>query len=381
YGGGDYKGTPEMISTLCNNAPKAVEWLADLGMKFRPSCTTVAGGLYQRSHASGGGLMGAGYIATLQDFCTKNGVELLMDTKAEEILMENGRAVGVRSTSGADTVITHATKGVILATGGFGANVAMREKYNTLWPRMDESIPTTNAPSITGDGIVMAEAIGAKLINMEDIQCLPFGDPKDGGLGGLIIRQPESAIFVNKEGKRFVSEYERRDVMTRALLEQTDTYMYIILDKSSYENADTKTSFSTTIGEEVAAGRTFMADTIEDLAKQIGLDPAVLKATVDEYNAGVDADKDAFGKNPMKRIDTAPFYANPRVPTVHHTMGGVQITTSAEVVDANGKLIPGLFAAGEVTGGVHGTNRLGGNAIADIIVFGRIAGTSAAAAK
>lgn len=126
-------------------------------------------------------------------------------------------------------------------------------------------------------------------------------------------------------------------------------------------------------------GRAYKADTLEDLAKQIGVEPENLVKAVEAFNASVDGAEDEFGRTLfMDKLDTAPFYAGKRVPTVHHTMGGIKITPETRVVDQNGEIIKGLFAAGEVTGGIHGSNRLGGNALADVHTFGRIAGATAA---
>jgi succinate dehydrogenase/fumarate reductase flavoprotein subunit len=207
-----------------------------------------------------------------------------------------------------------------------------------------------------------------------------MGDPQTGSLSGNIEQAVENRIFVNKDGKRFVDEGARRDVMTKALFEQKDAYMWVILDSHNYPTGATKNNFNESIDELVAAKRAFKADTIEDLAKQIGVDPANLVNAVKEFNTHVDGKtKDAFGRTLYQyKIDTPPYYAGARVPTVHHTMGGLEINKNAEVIDTKGAVIPGLYAAGEVTGGIHGTNRLGGNALADINVFGRIAGTNAA---
>ena len=165
-------------------------------------------------------------------------------------------------------------------------------------------------------------------------------------------------------------------------MEQTDQFMWTLVDKHSYPTGDTKNNFNESIDELVAAGRAYKADTLEDLAKQIGVDPANFVKAVEEFNKAVDAGNDPFGRTLFdQKIDTAPFYAAKRVPTVHHTMGGIQINTKSEVLNAEGNVIPGLYAAGEVTGGIHGANRLGGNALADINTFGRIAGKNAALAE
>lgn len=218
---------------------------------------------------------------------------------------------------------------------------------------------------------------------MENIQLLPMGDPETGSLSGNIEMGVENRIFVNDEGKRFVDEGARRDVMTAALFEQTNNHMWIVLDSHDYPTGDEKNNFNESVNELIAAGRAFKGETLEELAGKIGVDPANLTAAVEDFNKHVDSkEKDSFGRTLYKdKIDKGPFYAAPRIPTVHHTMGGVKINKDAQVIDKNEKVIPGLYAAGEVTGGIHGTNRLGGNALTDILVFGRIAGASAAQAK
>lgn len=378
--GGDNKANPDLVHVLVDNAYPTLEWLESKGMQFKDTVQTITGGLFDRGHTCVEPL-GTGYINALSADATKNGAEIIMEAKATELITDGGRVTGVKAECvNGDTLTLTANKGVIIASGGFGANVELREKVNTMWPSLGANIPTTNSPAITGDGLFLAESVGANLINLEDIQLLPLGDPNNGSLKGKIGKIPSDFIFVNKEGKRFVAEDARRDVMSKGLLEQTDAYMYIIDDGDSYPTADTNTNFDVTVGDMVAQGTVFMADTVEDLAKQIGIDPATLAATLEEYNKCVDAKEDKVtGKKTFtNKIDKAPYYACPRVPTVHHTMGGIEINVNTEVLDKNGAAIPGLYAAGEVTGGIHGTNRLGGNAIADAMVFGRIAGKTVA---
>ena len=274
-------------------------------------------------------------------------------------------------------MILNAKKAVVLASGGFAASKEMRKKYNSL---LNENLGTTNNPANTGDGITMAEKANANLIGMEYIQCLPLGNPETGGLNGWIGGIGVEYYYqVNKSGKRFMAEDGRRDVMTKALLEQPGSFSYVIAD-SHVTFKDGKNLWGDDVEKLVADKKIFRADTIEDLAKQIGIDPAVLKQTNDAFNKAVEAGKDnEFGRSLFgQKMDKAPFYASPRMPTVHHTMGGIEINLDTQVLDKNGNVIPGLYAAGEVTGGIHGKNRLGGNALVDIHVFGRIAGTNAA---
>lgn len=219
---------------------------------------------------------------------------------------------------------------------------------------------------------------------------LPLGDPKTGSLSGNIEHAVESRIFVNLDGNRFVNEGGRRDEMTLELFDQKDATMYIVMDSDTYPNGDENNNFGKRICDLVAAGRAFKADTLEKLAELMGVPAENLIQSVNEYNrhclgGDLEGQADEFGRtlftdtNKVNNgINNPPYYAAKRVPTVHHTMGGVEINDNAEVLDTNGKVIPGLFAAGEVTGGIHGTNRLGGNALTDTVVFGRIAGKNAA---
>lgn len=383
YEGGDRLGKPEMVRTLVEKAYPALEWLESIGMKFKNDIFTVLGSLWPRSHKPEKPL-GTGYIETYMNYINQHGseIEVMLSTRATELIVENGRVVGVEGENAEGTVTAKANNGIIIATGGFGANINARNYYNNIWPALT-NIKTTNRPGSTGDGMWMAEKIGANLIGMEQIQLLPTGDPETGSLSGNIGQDVENRIFVNKDGNRFVDEGARRDVMTKALFGQKDSFMWVILDKHSYPTVDTKNNFNETIGQLVEEGRAFKADTLEELAKQIGVDPANLVKSVETFNKAVEKKiDDPLGRTLFAdRIDTAPFYAGARVPTVHHTMGGIEINTRAQVLDKKGNIIPGLFAAGEATGGIHGSNRLGGNAIPDTVVFGKIAGESAAKAE
>lgn len=377
--GGDNKGNPVLVRILVDNAYDAIVWLEELGMKFNDEVFTVLGGMWPRAHKPSTPL-GTGFISTYENYIANNeGITVLLNTTALELIVEEGRVVGVKAEDLDSDVILNANNGVIMATGGFSSNSAMLEKYNEVWPSLANA-KTTNHPGATGDGLVMAEAIGASLIGLSDIQLLPMGDPITGSLRGNIEQGVENRIFVNKEGNRFVDEGARRDVMTRALMEQTDSWLWIVLDAKNYPTKDTKNNFNETIDDLITQGRAFKGDTLEELAEQIGVDAENLKKAVEEFNQAVASGKpDAFGRTLFGApIDTPPYYAAARIPTVHHTMGGIEINEFTQVLNTKGEIIPGLFAAGEVTGGIHGSNRLGGNALADIAVFGRIAGENAA---
>ena len=370
YTGGDKEGKIKLIYTLVNNANKGIDWLESMGMGFEDEIFTVLGALWPRSHAPSKPV-GTGFITTMREQAEKNGVEIFLNTKADQLIKEGGRVVGVKASTEDGSFELRASKGVVMAAGGFAANVEMRKKYN---PLLDEKTKTTNHPGATGDGIVMAENVDAALVGMEHIQSLPLGDPETGSLTGWAGMSVENYIFVNKNGNRFVSEADRRDVMTNALIDQPDSFMYIVCDAHSMP-AGSKNSFNETIEELVAKGKTLKAMTIEGLAEKMNVDPDAFAETIEKYNQAVETGEDEFGKTLFdKKLNKPPYYASPRVPTAHHTMGGIKINSDTQVIDKDGNIIPGFFAAGEVTGGIHGTNRLGGNALPDTIVYGRIAG-------
>ena len=231
---------------------------------------------------------------------------------------------------------------------------------------------TTSAPGITGDGIVMAEQVGADLVDIEQIQLHPTVEQKTSMLITESVRG-DGAILVNQDGKRFTDELLTRDVVSAAELEQPGSYAYIIFDQRLREGLKATEKY-------ISTGITVEGETIEDLAEKIDVDPKTLAETLSKWNQYV-ADKNDpdFGRTTgmEKDLSQAPYYAIKIAPGIHHTMGGVHIDTSAEVIDKDGNKIPGLFATGEVVGGVHGGNRIGGNAVADIVVFGKIASDSA----
>ncbi len=381
--GGDNQGDPELVRTMVENAWSGVEWLQGLGMGFQDGVFTVTGGMWPRAHKPVDPV-GTGFFNTYENYMeSHDGLDIMLNTEALEILADDsGRITTVIAEGETGNKITlHANKAVIVATGGFAKNVELREKYNTIWPNLGENVKSTNHGGATGDVIPMLEALGADLIQMENIQLLPLGDPETGSLSGNIEHDVERRIFINKEGNRFVNEGGRRDEMTLALFEQTDNYMWIVMDSDCYPTGDEKNNFNESVNELIDQGRAVKGDTVAELAKAMNVPEENLTAAINDFNAHVESkEADAFGRTLYSTaIDNGPFYAAPRVPTVHHTMGGVKINTKTQVLDKEGNPIPGLYAAGEVTGGIHGANRLGGNALTDTVVFGRIAGAEAAA--
>ncbi len=389
--GGDKIADLDLVTVLCSNALDGLHWLESMGMEFDGTITQGVGSLYRRTHSA---VMpnGTGYIKCFTDnLAQKENVSIIMETEGKSLVTdENGAVVGVIA-QGRDgqTITLHADKGVVLATGGFAGNVDMRVKYcqGEKWPDLGPGLITSNMPAITGDGILMAEAVGAALVDMDQIQLLQVCNPWTGVTSDVITGGVDACIYVNQEGNRFVREDGRRDVISAAILAQPGGRMYTIHNYTVVDDPDTYTTLGgrtvTSLIEEGLYG--FVeADTLEELAEKIDVPFDNLKASIDTYNAHVhngDA-VDEFGRELLTTaLEGGPWYAYPRAPAAHHTMGGVKINTDAHVLDTQDQPIPGLYAAGEVTGGIHGGNRLGGNAIVDFTVFGRIAGASAALGK
>ena len=389
--GGDYQGDPELVMTLVSNAWDAIEWTKSLGMEWggEDKVFTVSGGLWPRAWKPVM-VAGTGFFDTYTKYINANPdtMSLMLNTKAEQILVDdNGAACGIVCTGETGNTITIKANSVVVATGGFSKNVELRMAYDAIWGVLDASVKSTNHEGATGDGVKMLQALQADFIQMGNIQLLPLGDPVTGSLSGNIEHGVDSRIFVNKSGLRYGDEGGRRDDMTRDLFAQEDATMWIVMDSDTYPTGDELNNFGETANQLVEAGRAVKADTLDELAALMGVDAENLKATIAEYNrhctgGDLEGQADEFGRTLFGApIDNGPFYAGARVPTVHHTMGGVRIDTKCRVYNENGEIIENLYAAGEVTGGIHGTNRLGGNALTDTVVFGRIAGESAALSK
>ena len=321
---------------------------------------------------------GAGVVSSLSESFTTGGGTLMTNTPATELIVEDGVVKGVKASDETKNYTINA-KAVILATGGFGANGDMVKEYNTYWPAIPEGIKTTNVAGATGDGIELGLQAKASLTGMGMVQLMPTASAVTGQLADGLLVPSQYYMFVNQEGNRFVNEYAERDVLASAALSQTDGVFYHIADQNMIPTLQNKAT-QEQVDAMAEKGILYKADSLEALAEQIGCPSENLIASVDKYNSYVDAGNDPdFGKNVFgSKIETAPFYAVIEKPSVHHTMGGLTINTEAQVLNEAGEAIQGLYAAGEVTGGIHGGNRVGGNAIADIMVFGRIAGANAA---
>ncbi len=376
--GQEIHGNYALVKQLTDNALGSVEWLTEIGVPFeRDDVSMPVGALWRRGHKPEGN-EGFAFISVLKPYVEEYGGLILTETPAKELLVEDGKITGaIGQNAKGDKVIVHA-KATIITSGGFGANTKMLQKYNTYWTEIADDIKTSNSPAITGDGILLGESVGADLVGMGFSQLMPTSDPETGGLFSGLQVPPANFVMVDTEGKRFVNEFGSRDELAQAAINVGGLF-YLIADdlikETAYNTSQEK------IDQQVAAGTLFRDDTIEGLAEQLGMDPAVLADTIAKYNSYVDAGEDPeFHKSAFAlKVVQAPFYATPRKPAVHHTMGGLKIDTEARVINTDGQVIPGLFAAGEVAGGIHAGNRLGGNALTDIFTFGRIAAITALA--
>ena len=370
--GGKGINDPALVETLCSNSADAIDWLDEHGITLH-SVSSFGGASVKRIHrpvdAEGKTVsVGSYMIPLLEENCEKAGVQILLNTTANEILTDaSGAAVGIKATGSTGETVTVNAKAVVLTTGGFGANLDMVVEYK---PEL-KGFMTTNAAGAQGQGIEMATAIGAGTVDMDQIQIHPTVEANTAALITEGLRG-DGAVLINAEGKRFIDEVGTRDVVSAAEIAQTGSYSWLVVDQAMVDA-------SSVIQGYIKKGYTVTGETYEELGKAMGVDEAAFAETMNTWNGYVEAKNDPdFGRTSFaNKLDTAPYYAIKVTAGVHHTMGGLKINTNTEVLNENGEVIPGLFAAGEVTGGVHGANRLGGNAVADFTVFGRIAGAAA----
>ncbi len=373
--GGSGLNDPELVKTLCEDSEDAIDWLDQNGVTLH-NVAQFGGASVKRIHRpvddEGKTLsVGSYMIPILEKDLEDRGVQVLYSTTAEKILMEDGAAAGIEATAKDGSKVTVHAKAVVIAAGGFGANNDMVSKYN-------ESLKgyiSTNAPGIQGQGITMGEEVGAATVDMEQIQLHPTVHVAEDGSANLITEglRGDGAILVNKEGKRFYDEVSTRDKVSAAENEQTDGVVWLIVDQKMYDASKVIQGYD-------SKGWMVSGSSAEELAAQMGVDAATLSETITKWNECVANKSDEeFGRTSFAEPLEDTLYALTVQPGVHHTMGGLKINTETEVLTEDGTAIPGLYAAGEVTGGVHGSNRLGGNAVADFTVFGRIAGQQAAA--
>ncbi len=401
----------DLARVLAEQALPSFEWMGEIGLNAvygkatqengSTGLSTVLGAMWPRTHTF---MSGAERIPQMEKVAKENGVVIYTETRGTELLVDaNGKVVGAKAEQADGTKITiNTTKGVVLATGGYAANAAMVKKYDKYWGEdLSDRTLSTNLGTNKGDGIVMAEAIGAGLTGMEVAQMMPSSSPVKGTMTDGIWGDAAAQIWIDGQGNRFVNEYAERDVLAKASLKLDNGIFYIIYAGRGDSNNPSQFLKGTEIDARIQAmvdgGHIWVGNTLAEVAEAsktsaAGVAPAfteeALRATIEKYNTYVtNQHDDDFGKEviaggiDLEALDADPntyICISPRKASLHHTMGGVVIDTEARVLKADGTAIEGLWAAGEVAGGIHAGNRLGGNAIADIFTYGQIAGRNAA---
>lgn len=379
--GGDNRGDPELVNVIANGVFDAAQWLTyEGGVSWEHDLLFFGGHSVKRSIIPTGHIGNAMTTKLTTRAKSIDNITLIDNTKATALVQDASGAIsGVK----AENTVTgdaydFTCKAVVLACGGFGANVEMRAKAN---PEFGEQFNSTDSVGAQGDGLTMASDIGAELLDMELIQTYPICDVDNGALLYLDdMRLDERTVMFNKEGKRFVEELDRRDVLSKAILAQTGEQAYEIWDQKAADDTKVVDIHSDEFENLTSRNLCAKADTLEEACEPFGIDAAELKKTIDTWNGYVDAGKDEeFNyRGTLNKIDTPPYYIMVYKPAVHYTMGGLHINTDAQVISTSGEPIPGLYAAGEVAGHKMGTNRLGSTSMADIYTFGRVAGDNAA---
>lgn len=387
--GGDYYNLPELVEVMANGAEPALNWMIDEGgAQVRPTVTRAGGHTAYRTHSAVAGV-GREYTEALRKIGEKRGVQIILNSEVTWIWRKDvdpeSPVLGIEIKRGRKTLNIKAEKAVVLASGGFSRDLKMRLAHN---PRLVESFNCTNQPGATGEMIRYAQYVGADTLQLNFIQLYPFAEPETGILDTPAVYPFNGPgygiVYVSKAGSRFVNELERRDVCAFAQInlgpDAKPTYSIfnegmVLKMGGSHEE----------VAAGVAKGRFLKADSIVELAGKMKIPTDALVATIDKHNKYIEEGKDPdFNKSMTKAmipLTQGPFYAVAQWPAVHHCMGGIRINPQAQVIDVFSKVIPGLYAAGEVAGGIHGSNRLGSNAIPDAVSFGRVAGTNAAKEK
>jgi len=367
--GGQFKNNTVLLKEFIERAPQAVEWLAEHNIEL--SDITITGGMsIDRTHrpadrSAVGGFLISGLVKNLN----KRNIDVMLDTSVTEIRYADGAVQGVNLLNDENEVLVVNAKSVIVATGGFSANRDMVVKYR---PELDGFV-TTNHKGATGSGIAILQDIGAGTVDMGEIQIHPTVEQTTSYLISEAIRGG-GAILVSQAGKRFFNEMETRDKVSANIIALPEKFAYVVFDEQVRLN-------NKAADEYIAKGFVISGNSPRELAAKLEMNSDAFLATLESYNVAVDKQDDVeFGRRTALRhpINQGPFYAIRIAPGVHHTMGGVTINTDTCVLDAQQQILGGAFAAGEVVGGIHGGNRIGGNAVADIIIFGILAGQNAA---
>ena len=368
--GGKQKNIPSLVRSLVDNAAPTVAWLSSLGADLS-DVGLMGGSSVKRTHRpQGGTAIGAHLMKVLKEASVKANVEIRTSNKVTGLLTTGGTVTGVTVENADGSTYRLQAKAVVIATGGFGANLQMVTTYQ---PSLT-GFATLNHPGATGDAFDWLTAVGGSTIQMSYIQIHPTAEAENHILITEAVRG-NGAILVNHDGQRFVNEMDTRDVVSAAILAQPSEEAFLIFDQAVRQSL---ASIETYANQHLMTEGTDAAS----LAEKTGLPPSAFATTLDRYTAFYQAGKDDdFGRSSTQMtapLDTPPYYAIRVKPAIHHTMGGIRVDADMHVLRSDDTPVPGLFAAGEVTGGVHGANRLGGNGVADIVVNGKIAGRGAA---
>lgn len=366
--GGRNINDPKLVRYLVDHANESLAWIESIGGSL-PYLSFSGGQTYKRVHtAKGGTIVGAYLVSTFYKKAQELGMDIRINSQAVKLLTDkNGKVTGVRVHAKHSGLYDIQAKAVILTTGGFGANNALVGKYRP------ELIGTTtsNQPGALGDGLILAEKIGADFTDINEIQIHPTVALNTKILISESVRG-KGAILINKEGNRFVNEMLTRDKTSAAVLKQPGMSAFVVFDEALYKGWGQVNGY-------FKLGLVKEGNNPKELAAKMGVPADAFAKTIERYNTFIKNKKDDdFGRKDMEKSLSGKLYAIEIAPGIHHTMGGVKINPKTQVIAVNGKPIAGLYAAGEVVGGVHGGNRLGGNAIADIVTFGSLAGKEAA---
>ncbi|MDR1568224.1 MAG: flavocytochrome c [Streptococcaceae bacterium] len=366
------KGTNDqaLLRYFVDHSADAIDWLAQNGIIM--DNLTITGGMSQkRTHRPSDGSAIGGYLVKgLVENVRKREIPLFVNADVTSIKENKGVVDGVSVTIQGEKAKTIKSKAVVVTTGGFGASKALIKKYR---PDLVGYV-TTNQVGSTGDGIKMIEKLGGQAIDMKEIQIHPTVQQEKGILIGEAVRG-EGAILVNDKGERFVNELDTRDNVSAAITALPEKSAYLIFDQGVRERAKAIDFYD-------EQGYVISGDTPQELAKKLNMPTDSLSATLNTWNQSVAAHDDtAFNRTTAMDypLSKSKYYAIKIAPGIHYTMGGVKINTETEVLNKKNQPITGLYAAGEVVGGLHGANRIGGNSVAEIIIFGRQAGQQSAA--
>lgn len=364
---GDYLNDAALVKAFTHKATKTLHWLESLGMRFKSEVSEGYGTLFPRCHIPIEP-HGTGYIKVFTDFLLQNNIPIKRNCRLTQIYRdtESGEVVGCEVIENKVKRQIKVTRAIFLGAGGFAQNDNMCAMCD---PRL-KGLPSTNRPEADGDALQAAIAAGASFKNLEYIECIP------GKLPGRSERTVlhlfvGNMIWINREGKRFVAEDSRRDVLRESLLSLPERTCFAIVDKKGFDFLDKE--HQDAINRGLARGEVYKANSLEELARSMNTPTQATVETVERYNRFVEngEDKD-FGKKSLRqKIALAPFYACAQAMNRHYCAGGLRINSKTEVLDFSGQPIPKLYAGGEITTGLHGSNRLGGNAIAEAMVFGR----------